>query len=86
MRGFGISLLPAAVTTISICGSRLFWIFAVFPRYHEFYWIMMAYPVSLPLPPSAFLPCSYGIVRPIAWVMGRKSWLMKLSRTDRSYS
>ena len=47
MRGFGISLLPAAVTTISICGSRLFWIFAVFPRYHEFYWIMMAYPVSL---------------------------------------
>ena len=47
MRGFGISLLPAAVTTVSICGSRLFWIFAVFPQYHDFYWIMMAYPVSL---------------------------------------
>ena len=46
-RGFGISLLPAAVTTVSICGSRLFWIFAVFPQYHDFYWIMMAYPVSL---------------------------------------
>lgn len=47
MRGFGISLVPAIVTTITICGSRLFWIFAVFPQHREFYWIMMAYPVSL---------------------------------------
>ena len=47
MRGFGISLLPAAITTISICGSRLFWIFVVFPMHRDFYWIMMAYPVSL---------------------------------------
>ncbi|MCQ5343734.1 hypothetical protein NE675_11995, partial [Megasphaera massiliensis] len=38
---------PAAVTTVCFCGIRLFWIFAVFPQYHDFYWMMMAYPVSL---------------------------------------
>jgi putative MATE family efflux protein len=49
LRGFGISLVPAVLTTIGVCGTRFFWIYAVFPRYHTFRSIMMVYPVSLGL-------------------------------------
>ena len=31
MRGFGISLIPAILTTIGVCGIRIFWINFVFP-------------------------------------------------------
>lgn len=49
MRGFGISLVPAILTTIGVCGTRFFWIYAIFPRYHTFRAIMMVYPISLGL-------------------------------------
>lgn len=49
MRGFGISLVPAVLTTIGVCGTRFFWIYVIFPRYHTFRSIMMVYPVSLGL-------------------------------------
>ena len=82
MRGFGISLLPAAVTTVSICGSRLFWIFAVFPQYHDFYWIMMAYPVSLAVTAVCiFCTASCGTDRPTALVEPRKNWPIKINIT-----
>ena len=32
LRGFGISLTPAALTTLGVCGIRIFWIAVVFPR------------------------------------------------------
>lgn len=47
LRGMGISLVPAALTILGVCGVRLFWIFAIFPAYGTFTAIMMAYPVSL---------------------------------------
>ena len=47
MRGFGISLLPALLTTIGICGVRIAWIYKVFPKYKTFRNIMTAYPISL---------------------------------------
>lgn len=47
LRGFGISLVPAILTIIGVCGVRFFWIFAVFPRHKTFTTIMMAYPISL---------------------------------------
>lgn len=47
MRGFGISLLPALLTTIGICGVRIAWIYKVFPKYKTFQNIMTAYPISL---------------------------------------
>ena len=49
MRGFGISLAPAILTTIGVCGTRIFWIYFIFPRFHTFRNIMMVYPVSLGL-------------------------------------
>ena len=47
MRGFGFSLVPAIVTTLGICGVRIFWIMAVFPSHRTFAGILTAYPVSL---------------------------------------
>jgi len=47
LRGFGISLIPALLTTIGICGVRITWIYAVFPSDPSFNNIITAYPVSL---------------------------------------
>ena len=47
MRGFGFSLIPAIVTTLGICGIRIFWILAVFPAHKTFSGILTAYPASL---------------------------------------
>lgn len=47
MRGFGISFLPALLTTVGICGVRIVWIYKVFPQHNTFQNIMMVYPISL---------------------------------------
>ena len=47
MRGFGISLSPALVTMVVICGIRIFWIYVIFEQFHTFTSIMAVYPVSL---------------------------------------
>ena len=47
LRGFGISMAPAVLTMIGVCGVRLMWIFLVFPRHRSFATIMAAYPLSL---------------------------------------
>lgn len=47
LRGFGISLAPAILTTIGVCGVRIAWIKLVFPQDPTFHTIMTAYPVSL---------------------------------------
>ena len=47
LRGFGISLVPAMLTTLGVCGIRIGWIRFVFPQSRTFQIIMTAYPVSL---------------------------------------
>ena len=47
LRGFGISLVPAIITTVGVCGIRIAWIQAVFPHIRTFSTIMTAYPISL---------------------------------------
>lgn len=47
MRGFGISLMPAVLTMVGVCGIRLFWIAFVFPSHRSLQGILMVYPVSL---------------------------------------
>lgn len=47
LRGFGISLMPAILTTFGVCGVRIAWIRFVFPQSMTFRTIMTAYPVSL---------------------------------------
>lgn len=47
LRGFGISLVPAILTMIGVCGVRIAWIQIVFAQSPSFGTIMTAYPVSL---------------------------------------
>ncbi|MCR5418361.1 MAG: MATE family efflux transporter [Lachnospiraceae bacterium] len=47
LRGFGVSVSPAILTMIGVCGVRVSWIYLVFPRYRTFRNIMLAYPLSL---------------------------------------
>ena len=47
LRGFGISLVPAILTMIGVCGIRIAWIQFVFPQSCTFETIMRAYPLSL---------------------------------------
>lgn len=47
LRGFGISMVPAILTIIGVCGVRILWIATVFPEHRTFRAIMAVYPVSL---------------------------------------
>ena len=47
LRGFGISLTPALITMICVCGIRFYWVLCVFPHFRTFANIMMVYPISL---------------------------------------
>lgn len=47
MRGFGVSVAPAIITSVVICGMRFFWVFCVFPYHADFQTIMLIYPLSL---------------------------------------
>ena len=47
LRGFGISLAPALLTMFGVCGTRLAWVYLVFPHSRTFQTIMLAYPISL---------------------------------------
>ena len=53
LRGFGISLAPAVLTALGVCGIRFFWIGCVFPTSRTFATIMLVYPISLGV--TAFL-------------------------------
>ena len=63
LRGFGISMIPAILTIIGICGVRITWIYTVFPAHHTFQNIMIAYPVSLAAT-AALLLIALMILRP----------------------
>ncbi len=47
LRGFGISLVPAILTTLGVCVTRIVWVYAVFPMDRTFHTLLMAYPISL---------------------------------------
>ena len=47
LRGFGISLVPAALTAFGVCGIRIAWIHFAFPQHPTLQTIMTSYPVSL---------------------------------------
>ena len=47
LRGFGISLVPAILTTIGVCGTRIGWVYTVFPKDRTFHTLLLAYPASL---------------------------------------
>ena len=46
LRGYGISLTPAVITLICVCGVRVTWIFTVFAKIPTYAALMAVYPVS----------------------------------------
>lgn len=47
LRGFGISVLPAVLTTIGVCVVRIFWILVVFPMNPTYHTVLAVFPISL---------------------------------------
>lgn len=47
LRGFGISLAPAILTMLGVCGIRIVWIHTAFVKSPSFTTIMTVYPISL---------------------------------------
>ena len=46
LRGYGISLLPAVLTMVGICGIRITWVYTLFADNPTYETLMMTYPVS----------------------------------------
>lgn len=63
MRGFGISLTPALLTIFGVCGTRIIWIYTVFPMSQTFETIMQVYPISLAIN-MVLIFCALIITRP----------------------
>ena len=49
LRGFGMSAAPALCALVFICGTRIAWVYLIFPRDPTFARLMTAYPVSIAL-------------------------------------
>lgn len=47
LRGFGISVFPAILTVLGVCGVRLLWVTLAFGASPTFQTLLYAYPVSL---------------------------------------
>ena len=46
LRGYGISMAPAVLTLIGVCGVRISWLYTIFPISPTYETLMMVYPVS----------------------------------------
>ncbi len=46
MRGYGTSMIPAAVTFVGICGTRILWVYTVFRAVPSWNCLMAVYPIS----------------------------------------
>ncbi len=46
MRGLGKSMIPAMISLVGVCGTRITWVFTGFQIYHTFFSLMMVFPVS----------------------------------------
>jgi len=46
LRGMGSSIAPTLISIIGICGTRILWVFLIFPTYHSLTSLYISYPVS----------------------------------------
>lgn len=65
LRGFGILLVPAILTAIGVCGTRIAWVYTLFPKFRTFKALLIVYPVSLSVTAVLIL---------IALIIYRPSW------------
>lgn len=58
LRGYGISLTPAVITLICVCGVRVIWVFTAFEKFPTYATLMVVYPISW-LVTTIFLVAAY---------------------------
>ena len=46
LRGMGASLVPTLISVIGICGTRVLWVWFIFPSFHTLTSLYVSYPVS----------------------------------------
>ncbi len=46
LRGWGHSFIPAFLSLFFVCGTRMVWLFVIFPMNRSFEWLLTVYPVS----------------------------------------
>ena len=46
LRGLGKSMIPAVISFVGVCGTRITWVFTGFQIYHTFLSLMLVFPVS----------------------------------------
>lgn len=61
LRGFGMSAAPALCSLLFICGTRILWVYLVFPLHPSFARIMAVYPVSLGLTACVISACCFAM-------------------------
>lgn len=71
LRGFGISLLPAVLTSIAICGVRITWVYFIFPLAPTFFTIMAVFPISLGVA-AIFLIIALFVKKPAAAILKKQ--------------
>ncbi len=64
MRGYGISLTPAVITLVCVCGVRVTWVFTAFAKIPTYATLMAVYPIS-------WLLTAIVLVAAYAWHMKR---------------
>jgi putative MATE family efflux protein len=46
LRGMGHSTIPAVITLLTVCGTRILWVFCVFPHYRSMALLIASFPIS----------------------------------------
>ena len=46
LRGMGASLIPALISVVGVCGTRILWVLLIFPSFHTITSLYISYPVS----------------------------------------
>ena len=65
MRGYGFSLPPALITLIGVCGTRIFWVFMIFPKDPTFLTLLATYPISWAITAVSLTVCYLIFIRRI---------------------
>lgn len=65
LRGFGISMVPAVLTMLGVCGVRVVWVYTAFAANQTFDTLLLAYPLSLAVT-AALLLGALLVYRPAA--------------------
>ena len=58
LRAYGLSMPPAMLALVGICGSRLLWVYFVFPVYPSYETLMAVYPLSWIIT-TVLIACAY---------------------------